>query len=119
VNIDDAFRAISSRDLHAADVQALLSTCPEPPKEALDRLAVELAGRFIVGRARFVEADAIVKVLREYAAERDVVGVMLDKVAVAFADGGDDISADAPPRELPHVSTRRELAKLFTSLVAT
>jgi hypothetical protein len=119
VNIDEALRASSSRDLLAADVQALLSMCPEPPREALDRLSVELAGRFILGRAKFVEADAVVRVLHEYAVERDVVGAMLEKVQLAFNDGGDDMSTDTPHGALTHVSTRRHLAKLFTSLVAT
>ena len=119
MNVDEALRAISSRDLLADDVQALLSACPGPAREALDRLSVELAGRFILGRAKFVEAGAVVRALHEYAVEREVVGEMLEKVHVAFCDGADDMSASTPPGTLTHVSTRRHLAKLFTSLVAT
>jgi hypothetical protein len=119
VNIDEALRATSSRDLQSADVQALLSACPEPPREALDRLAVELAGRFILGRAKFVEAGAVVRALHDYAVAHGAVGEMLENVSSSFGDDGDGVSADTAPGALTHVATRRQLAKLFTSLVAT
>ena len=119
MNVNEALKSSAVRGLSCEDVEALLVACPEPPREALDRLAIELASTFVLGRASFREADDLANVMFAYATSNDVLGDVLHKVFLAF-DAGEYAPADAPLTADPVMSyTRPQLARLLTSLVAT
>ena len=119
MNVTEALKESTVRDLTIEDVEALLVACPEPAREALDRLAIELASTFVFGRAQFREADDLVNVMLAYATKNDVLGDVLHKVFLAF-DAGEYVPTNMPSTAVPVMSyTRPQLARLLTSLVAT
>ena len=119
MSVDEALKACVVRNLNFADVEALLIACPEPAREALDRLAIESSSTFVLGRVAFREADELANVMFAYAARSDVLGDTLHKVFLAF-DAGECVPGSASPERDPIATyTRPQLAKLLTSLVAT
>jgi hypothetical protein len=97
----------------------MLTACPEPAREALDRLAIELASKFVLGQVEFREADDLANVMFAYATKNDVLGHTLHKVFLAF-DAGECVPGISPANTDPIATyTRPQLAKVLTSLVAT
>ncbi len=119
MNVDEALKASVVRNLAFADIEALLVACPEPAREALDRLAIELASKFVFGKAEFREADDLANVMFAYATRNDLLGDTLHKVFLAFDAGEyvpDKMSAATDPIS---TFTRPLLAAILTRLVAT
>ncbi len=119
MNIDAILKQASTRGLEPSDVEALLAKCPEPPTEALDRLAVDLATKFILGRAHFRDAHAVATLMFQFAQARGVPGGMLNDVYGAFDAGQTFSGADSPLENPVSSHTRPQLAKLLARLVAT
>ncbi len=118
MNVDEALKASTVRGLTTGDIEALVSACPEPRRQALDRLATELASKFMTGHAKFREADDLARVMFTYAAWNDVLGDALHKVHLAF-NAGERLPANAPSALGSFAYTRVQLARILTSLVAT
>ena len=119
MQVSEALKESSIRDLNVEDVGVMLAACQETPRAALDRMAIELATAFVLGSAEFREADDLANVMFAYAARNDVLGDVLHKVFLAF-DAGEFIPPGSPATTDPvALYTRPQLAKLLTSIVAT
>jgi hypothetical protein len=117
VDVDEVLKAASTRALSASDVEALLAACPEPRGAALDRLSMDVASRFILGRVPFLEACAAVTAMFNFAKSRDVPAETLCRVFAAF-DAGHAFSGGSSPLENPvEACTRPRLARLLVRLV--
>src|SRR5689334_22663216 len=90
----------SGRELVSSDVEALLVDCPETHGAALERLAVELAGRFILGKVGFSEAHATAAAMFHFAKARGLLRPTLENVHGAF-DAGQGFSGGSSPFEDP------------------
>jgi hypothetical protein len=117
MTLEEILSAAVDRNLTFADIEALLAICPEPPRLALDRLATELAIRFVSRQVDIAPADSLANVMFGYAAKHDVLGDTLHGVFLAF-DAGEFIPDGQPPSLDPvAVYTRPQLAKILTGVL--
>jgi hypothetical protein len=116
VTLSEAIAASRDRSLVFEDVRALVLTYPGTQTEALEEIALEVAGLYAARQLDFAAADALANSMFAYAAQHDCLGDILHSVFLAF-DAGEFVPRTDPGGTDPEAKyTRPQIAKIIATV---